>query len=239
MKKHFTPLLIICLLTISLVGQNNSSKKSSTPDIGNKIFNALKADNETEFLKLIPTKQEFVGFLVSKIDSNKRAERRLELEKSNEVDQELDKIIKQYQRAIGRGKELGIDWRKIVLQNVSYETSSFKGTTVINGEIYFKEKQNNYIIKFSNSLVLKNRTVATNLFTPYTNTAPLNQAKCRSLKDQYIKNCVISVKQSPVKPTIPIEEYCLCSFNKVILEDNCEKMINSKPVTIIDGGCFK
>lgn len=240
MNKAIFFILIFIYSAISLYGQGKRKiSKSITPDIGILIFMALKSNIDKEFAKLIPTKQEVLDYRLAGIEATKRAKMKSVFEKANEIEESLNETIKLYRKAIIRGNKLGINWNNITLEKVVYDTIFVKGVENVKGTIYFKDNKEHYVIRFADLVIFGNRITVNYLFMPYKNPPLMIQTKCIAYKDQYIKKCIYAQKFSPIKHTIPSKESCLCSFNKIILWDNCEKILTQNPVLIVDGGCFK
>lgn len=146
-------------------------------------------------------------------------------------------LLSQFKNVINRGKDLGIDWISSAIVRIDYDESKIKETQIIYGAIRFKDKRNAYLIRFSAYIQLDQQVLLKNLYMPHVDNTADNVAKYSKYKPLYIKRCVESLKKSPIKPRIAVEKFCECSFNRILLEENCKELLESKFVQLFNQNC--
>lgn len=227
MKKLFFIILLIGSSAFCR-GQDSIQKR-----IGHMICYVLRSEDPNEFLKISPTKTDYIDYFIKKHGEENRSKIVAYVEETyNEK-----AFTEPFERVMGRGKELGIQWHTLSFSKIICDTVISSGNIFYKGDIWFTAGGKNWMIKFQDCFFVNNK-IDIYLYMPFYNKIPDNIERCSKYKDEYMQRCIAGCKKSLevlppeiistfqlYKPTI--EEYCLDKFNDFLKFDDCDVIIKN------------
>lgn len=171
--------IFLLVFSLTLNGQTtNPSIKVALTD----YFNCLKTSDIKKFNNLLVKESEY-----KKLGKSQGI--------AGNSDQKIYKDFIQtsnaeFEKVIANSKQIGVNWANAVLDSVVFKTNKQKTSSLINGKIYFRLKDNSafYWMNIINLTFSENSLLFSKQYSPTEDIGPKNRLLTKDLKEEYITN---------------------------------------------------